>query len=429
MPMDYSKWKTNRIATAAAGLESWLESIRTEQGYGGAAIGFREACVAYCGPGYDWRYEGLLDGFREMHHATGDPFCLDAIERDLRQIQSAQLLNGVFRNSFFEYNPMEGGMPHEPAMLAAACRAARYLSQMGRKCPPGLEAALERYITHYLLKELWNKRLQTFNDWPTSEFQHFSPASVAAAAELLFEYADWSGAWEKIEYYVIGAARSLLDVQIKNNALAGGIPPSSRDADNVNPFLAARCLPALARVAAKTNDGAYKEAALALAAFLRRHRTDTGEFPRMVFAHRPPAAWPAFTGAAAGTLVSMDRAGLIEKQDLELSLESVLRRQERSGAFRTAAGFGKWRTPAGAPDWRDVMPCCGWHDKIYALLARLHPAERAPFAPAEVEHEVYIGNRRGKYVENNGIIRIESGKGEPVFLWEKRQKWPSVCLL
>lgn len=427
--MNLSEHDARNVATAVAGIESWLDTVRGPEGYGGPVVGLRDVNVMYCGPGYDWRYEGLLDGYREMFRVTGDADYLDRIERDLKDIQAAQLLNGAFRNSYFDHNPMEGGMPHEPAMLAAVCRARRCLLDAGRKPPEGTETMVERYVTGHLLKQLWNKQLQTFNDWPASEFQYFSPASVAATIELLLEYGDGTHAWDRVERYVRGAAESLLRAQIRDGALAGGMPPSSRGGEGVSPFLAARCLPALAAVARKTGDARFAEAAQALAAFVRGQIGTPGDLPKMVFLDRPPVQGPIFLGAVAGVLLALSRAGLWTAEDLGRQLGFLLSHQTASGAFRTAVGFGRIAHRNGLPDWRDVLPVCGWQDKIFCLLAALHPGERQGFSSGPVEQPVRVPGGRGMYREDTETIRITDRRGHTLYSWEKTKTWASACLL
>jgi len=197
----------------------------------------------------------------------------------------------------------------------------------------------------------------------------------------------------------------------------------------VSPFLAARCLPALAAVAQKLNNDVYRVAATSLEEFLRRQNVLPGGWPKMVFADRPPMHTPIFPGALAGILTAMHRAERLTGGDLKNPLAFILAQQTASGAFRTAAGFGQWRKPPPIPDWRDVLPVCGWQDKIFALLACLHPGERASFTPAAVVQEVRIQHRRGVFREDGQSLRIETRNGEPLFQWNKNQKWPSVCLL
>ena len=106
-------------APALAALAAWQETLRGEGGYHGPVVGPRGECMTWCGPSHDWRWEGLLDGWVAQHRRTADPAVLDLIARACRDLQSAQLADGSFRNSSFEHNPLEGGMPHEPAVMAA----------------------------------------------------------------------------------------------------------------------------------------------------------------------------------------------------------------------------------------------------------------------------------------------------------------------
>jgi hypothetical protein len=420
---------TQAVAKAVAGFEGWLETIRTDRGYGGPVVGLRGASMGYCGPACDWRYEGLLDGYRGMFQATRDTDYLDRMARDLDQIAAAQLGDGTFRNSYFDANPFEGGVPHEPAVLAASCRASRHLVHEGRPAPPAVASMVERYVEQHLIKHLWNKLLQTFNDWPTSEFPWYAPGTVAAAVELLIEYADLADAWPRVEHYAMGAGASLLAAQVKTGPLAGGLPFSSNTQDNVSPFFAARCLPALAALARKTGEKSYHEAVQALTAFLRAHRTPEGLHPRMVFAHRSAATAPMLLGAVAGILGALDRAGMLQQDDLAQPLAFVLSHQAASGAFDTAVGFGRLRTSRTRPDWRDVIPVCGWQDKVYALLATLHPGQRVSVSTEPVSRDVSVLGRRAAYREDNAMMRIEDAKGRALYAWDKKTNWPKVCEL
>ncbi len=423
--------KMNRApaADAIARFEAWLDTVTGDAGYGGPVIAPRTTAAAYCGPGFDWRYEGLLDGYAALYRSTGESRYLDWIARDIEAIAAAQLRNGSFRNSYFEFNPFEGGMPHEPAMLAAACRARRCLLEARRSVPAGLDSMLDRYVNGYLLMQLWNKLLQTFNDWPTSEFQFFTPHAVAAALELLLEYGEISGEQEKLEHYVAGAAQSLLNVQIAGGPLAGGLPPSSRNADSVSPFLAARCLPALHAVHAATGNAACKSALDKLAEFTLQHLDEDGAPPRMRFKDRPPMRFPLVFGAMASTLASLARVNLLEGALLEKALPRLLGQQMESGAFCTAEGFGCRKRLRGTPDWRDVMPVCGWQDKVYALLARHHEGGLPQQSAGEEKTPVRVRRRKATFIENQSSMRIEDAKGAVLYHWEKKTHWPSVCLL
>ncbi len=421
--------QTPGIASAVAGAEAWLETIRDEDGHYGPVIGFRNTSMAYCGPGFDWRYEALLDAAIAMHRATRDGAYLDRIEQDLSVLAAAQLENGAFRNSYFEFNPFEGGMPHEPAALAAACRALRYLKKAGRGVPSGIARSIEFYIERRLLKELWNKLLQTFNDWETSEFTDYAPCSVAAAMELLMGYAACAGTWEKVERYVSGAAASLVRAQQSAGVLDGAMPLTQRNRNAASVDLAARCVPALVEAHKRLDDASLQQAADKLNRFLERNAALDGPAPRLVFASRPASFLPFFPGAFAGTLLCRLRAGFMTQADVAPHVARALEYALPSGAFRTAEGFGALRTPKAPPDWRDIMPVCGWTAKLYALLAELHPPQRATRLVKTVRLPVRVRRRQGVFIEDDATLRIEDARGKPLYHWVKKQRWPQECAL
>ena len=226
--MNSAKIEPNTTAVALGRLEVWLDSMRGAGGYYGPVVGLRSLAMAYCGPGHDWRWEGLLDGWAERHARTAEPLFLDRMEQALRDLVAAQLLNGTFRNSAFDANPVEGGMPHEPAMMAAAIRACVVLKRAGRRLPDGTAAMLERFVEERLLRELWNKQLHTFNNWLQSDFDSYAPTAVAAVSEVLLGYAELTGTGARLEPYLLGAGASLLACQFSSGPLAGALPTSER---------------------------------------------------------------------------------------------------------------------------------------------------------------------------------------------------------
>jgi len=423
--MNFQNLDVTEVPDAQAGLEAWLETIRSPAGYYGPVVGTRGHSVRYCGPAFDWRCEGLLDGHGKMYRATGDDSYLDRTEVDLGNIRAAQLLNGTFRNSWFEFNPFEGGMPHEPAVMAAVCRARRLLAEAERPVQPELDDMLERYVDRHLIHELWNRMLHTFNDWLQSDFENYTPHAVAAAIELLIEYADVTDDWKRLEHYVVGAADSLLDVQDEH----GAIPLSNRRGSAVCPAFAARCVPALLAAAERTGTEKYQKAAEALLHFVRQQARPEGGFTYLVLQGRPNALRPDITGATAGALNALSRAGVLEEQDLSLQIPYILARQMENGAFSTATGFGDSTCRASLHDWRDVLPVCGWIDKIYCLLADVHPGTTGQFTATSVTRTVTVKRRRAEYTENTGTIEIRRIGGEQLFLWKKGARWASVCSL
>lgn len=416
----------NPNENALAGLELWFATLRVGNGWGGPAVGPRGTAMDYCGPAFDWRYEGLLDGQSSLYRATRNPNYLDRIEQNLLAICSAQLLNGSFRNSWFDLNPYEGGMPYEPAMLAAASRACTLLTDAERPVPAGFDKTLELFVETRLLNELWNRLLHTFNDWLQSSFETYTPHAVAAALELLIAYAERRDDWKRLERYIIGAADSLVTVQRSGGICAGGIPLSSRTGSAFSPALAARCAPALIQTAQKTGQEKYRETAIRLTDFVRRHMLPQGGYTFILSDNRPQQQNPVFTGAAADVVNSFARAGLLLPED-SLHLEKFLTgKQMENGAFQTAVGFANPSGKLRDPDWRDILPCCGWQDKIYSFLARQHFGTSGSFSPADVRRPVLIRGRCGEYIETERTMRIQTRSGKTVYQWEKGSKWATI---
>lgn len=427
--MNLEKPETQAVAQALGQLENWLATMRGDGGYYGPVVGLRGTAMGWCGPGHDWRWEGLLDGWVARHRRTGSPVYLERVTQALTDLRQAQQANGTFRNSYFENNPFEGGMPYEPAMMAAVLRAVRYLQEQQKPCPVGTTAMIERFVEQRLIKELWNKVLRTFNSWLQSDFEVYSPPAVAAIVETLCDYAELTGTESRVAPYLEGAAASLLHSQLQKGPLAGALPVSNREGASASPYLAARCLPALVRLHRRSGETPLAAAADALTDFVAKAWLPTGGLPFMVYANRPPRTAPLFIGAAAGTLVALDRAGRLEDAAALAPLRWLLARQTASGAFDTAVGFGTGAPAPARPDWRDVLPVCGWADKVYDLLTRLgmDPVPAAA-AMAPVNRPVLIKGQPAEFAEDADSMALRRGK-EDWFVWKKRQPWPEVCRL
>ncbi len=416
------------LAEAGGRLDLWFAGMRGPEGYYGPVVGPRGAAMAYCGPGFDWRYEGLLEGWMSRHRAAPEAAWLDRIEGALAEIGRAQLANGAFRCSYFDSNPFEGGMPYEPILVAALLRARAFLKENGRTPDPALDRLAEQFVEGRLFLELWNKALRTFNNWLQSEYDSCSPAGVAAIVEVLIAYGEATGSRERMEPYIRGAAESLLAAQVKGGALAGAMPVSSRPGAPANALLAARCLPALALLTRCLNDDRFKQAGEAVEGFLRSQALSEGGFAAMAYDNRPAAQAPVFVGAAAGVLTSLARSGRSPDETWAPHVEFILRRQTATGAFDNAAGFGG-RAGEAEPDWRDVVPACGWADKIYQLVALLHPKAAGPAVVGEVRRAVRVRGRRAFFEESSRSMRLVEQTGRVWFDWEKGTKWPRTCLL
>jgi hypothetical protein len=248
--------------------------------------------------------------------------------------------------------------------------------------------------------------------------------------ETLVAYGDLTGQADRLEHYVHGAAESLLKAQFQTGPLAGGLPVSNRDRA-ASPFLAARCLPALAVLHRRTGDDRFRKAAEALTGFILRSAAPGGGFRAVMHADRPASVHPLLTGAAAGTLTALHRANALPAGLANAHLPWILDRQTASGAFETGIGFDRRPRRPGACDWRDALPVCGWNDKVCHLLAILDDGRdaAAPAALQPVRREVRVLGKAAEFTEDSRGMRIEGRGGATWFAWRKGAAWPEVSLL
>ncbi len=417
------------VAESALGrLEGWLATMRGPGGYYGPVVGLRGVSMAWCGAGHDWRWEGLLDGWVALHRRTGDPVYLERMDAALQALIPAQLANGAFCNSYFENNPFEGGMPYEPAMMAAVLRTLLYMKEAARPWPAGAAEMVERFVEERLIKELWNKVLKTFNNWMQSDFERYSPPAIAAIVETLYGYAGLTDTAARMAPYIEGAANSLLASQLQGGSLAGAVPLSNNEGASASPCLAARALPALALLQRQTGEARFASAGDALAEFVGRCLLPEGGVPYMVFKSRPQRDTPRFVGATADTLRALERSGRIDAAVMRAQLAWVLDHQTASGAFDTAVGFGACTGHKPQPDWRDVIPVCGWADKVYALLAGQAEHPVTTVVGEAVCRSVRVRGTAAVFTEDADAMALR-GKKTEWFVWSKRSVCPTACRL
>ena len=420
--------KNGAAGSALGRLEGWLATMRGPGGYYGPVVGLRGVSMAWCGAGHDWRWEGLLDGWITLHRRTDDPVYLERMGAALHALRPAQLANGSFCNSYFDNNPFEGGMPYEPAMMAAVLRTLLYMKEKAHPWPVGAAEMVERFVEERLLKELWNKVLKTFNNWMQSDFERYSPPAIAAIVETLYGYAGLSDSAARLAPYIEGAASSLLASQLRDGALRGALPLSNNEGASASPCLAARALPALALLYRRTGDARFASACEALAGFVSRSLLPDGGIPYMVFANRPPRELPRFVGATADTLRSLDCVGRIDAAVTRTHLAWILDHQTASGGFDSAVGFGAGTGHTLHPDWRDVIPVCGWADKVYALLAGLAGNPVTEVSGEPVCRSVRVRGTEAVFTEDAESMALR-GKKTEWFVWSKRTVCPSACRL
>ncbi|MDX6765634.1 MAG: hypothetical protein SFU85_02475 [Candidatus Methylacidiphilales bacterium] len=416
-------------AQAVAALEAWFATVTSDAGVTGPALGIRANCLGWCGPAHDWRLEGLIEGRILRHQATGDPTHLDFLEITLRHLIAAQLGDGSFRNSYFEYNPFEGGMPHEPAVLASALRARTVLASANRAVP-GLAEAVTRALDGRHLRLLWNKTLHTVRDWEISDYQFGPSISAAAVLDLILEWTAWQGEWERYQERASQLAAWIRGLQETSGSMAGGIHTSNRRGGGISPFYSARCLGPLHRYAQRTGCTETKTSITNLVAFLHRQQLPEGGFRRLLWNWRPASANPLHLGTSAAILHALHPFQSLSAEDLARQQAWLLSHATPSGAFRAALGHGRLHhgSGTGTSDWRDWMPSPGWQDKIYLFFCQLAPASKERFDPQPWSTPTTVRHASGFYTETPDDITVQRGR-DTVYHWKKKTQVPDLCRL
>jgi len=394
------------IADAVRRLEAWLETTRGPGGYGGPVAHWWQNSLAYTGPGLDWRYEGLVHGYLNLHRATGDAGWLARARRAGDDLLQGQLASGNFRNSSFELNPGSGGTPHEAAADLALLALAMALREAGDPSWEAYRGAAVRNLEDYYVAVLWDAEAGAFRDHPT--VPSLVPNKACTLAEALLAWGELDGSDKPTARYALLTLEAACRLQVRGGPLDGAIAQYSQSGHIVEkyfPYYTARCVPGLLAGFAYGKDEHLLDAALRAMAFVWRTRRDDGSFPQALY---PPVTglgprgangngqvnrYPQWIAAAGDILRAADlcRAHGFEGE-AGPTLDWLLAGQEPGGGFRTAHGFAaqiSQKDPGPLPDFRDLLPVAGWCDKAFRYLTGLLAANRrademAP--PAEQRH-------------------------------------------
>ncbi len=441
------------LSPAVLRLEAWLETMRQAAGYGGPVVHWWRDSLLFCGPGCDWRYEGIIRGYLALFGGTGDPRWLQRAKRAGNDLLVAQLPSGSYRQSGFELNPSTAGTPHEAAADVALLALATELKLTGDAAWPSYLAAARCNLDGLYLVRLWDEDGRLFRDDPTLASGGFVPNKAATLVEALFLIADLTGEDQWLEAFARPTLAAVLRYQRRasGDPLRGAIAQNSLGASLVGryfPFYVARCIPALVEGASKLRDPRFLEAALAAGGFILRHGDSDGGFPQVVYEGGRVNRYPRWVAGAGDVLRAIELLrphGLAA--DLALSRGWLLAGQLPTGAFRVAEGFGSQvsqRPPSGAPDARDLMPVVGWNDKVFRYLAGevQSPKSQVPgrdeggprwhgspgpcvLEPSVAEIECRWNGRAATYVEDAETVEVRIGK-TVCYSWRKCERWAST---
>jgi hypothetical protein len=417
-------------------IDRWLEGMRGPEGYTGPIAHWWESNFMYAGPLFDWRYEGIVDGYRTLYLVTGESAFRDRAVRAANDLVAAQLPDGRFKNSSFQFGPNPGGTPHEAAVDAALFSMAALAQTENRasEAQPWLEAACKN-IEAYWIGTLWHG--QGFWDQPDH------PVLVAnkhgTVIEALLGYQDFTGV-DCAQYLEAGMA-VIMGLQVRAGPQCGGtihagIGPSRLAV----PIYTARAMNGLLRLYEYQRLRAIEQAVRDAAFFLTQSLSEAGIWWGM-YPDGRLASSPTMIAAAGDLLrffILASQAGILDGQrQVEVLLRLLINHQTPSGAIPTARGFshkGQTLDTHGGRDLRDVVPVVGWVDKAFRGLALLVGLESGltwgPFekSSASAAHRVPV-TWRGKpylFVEDSRHMRLEQ-YGTVRYRWEKGCTYPHVC--
>ncbi len=421
---DFARAYGLKLAAALGGLDAWLESMRAPDGYSGPVMHWWESNFLYTGSQFDWRYEGIIDGYRELYLTTAQPEFLERAVRAAGDLLPNQLPDGRWRRSSFQFGPVAGGTPHEAALDVALLRLASTLATLGHDAAPYRHAA-QRNIEGYWIGQLWTG--QGFQDQP------YTPVFVANKHATLIEALveaetqcniDYSEYIERCVDVVLGAQQHA--GRQRGGTVHLGIGPSRLaiplyTARSMNGLLAAYDRAPTAKV-----EAALSEAATFLMSLIEDRGVMWGVYGDGRIARNPVMV--AGSGDVLRYLLRIKGRGLAEVDaGIYRLVETLLGAQRPSGALPTGAGFlakGLSSHPR-RQELRDVLPVVGWVDKAFRALALALPlGSTVPAGECRPDQmEMIWQGQRCVFHETPDAFRVTRGDQER-YHWVKGEASP-----
>ena len=370
------------ISQAVQRLDAWLQSMRQPDGYGGPVSHWWESNLLYCGPMFDWRYEGIIIGYLNLYRNTGQSIWLERARTAALDVRKAQLANGRFRNSSFQIGPIAGGTPHEAAIDLALLELAVVLQTNGDECWREIAAIAKHNLTEFQIKQLWNGK--AFTDQPGSKTIVPNKNATTLAALLLYELLNGDSLTE----YINGAAQAMLAAQVTTSSpQQGGIVHVGTGSHQLAiGIYSARTAVSLQRLHARQPEQQYRDQAQQIINFLVKligpHGTDFGYYRDGSRIACP--RWISPSGDVLQALLAWQPYVDVPQEAIDQLVRLLIEQQYRTGGIPTAIGLGKKgrkRPYRGLPDFRDILPVAGWIDKAWRGLTQLVDTPIEPLDP------------------------------------------------
>jgi hypothetical protein len=424
---------TVEVGRAVARLDAWFDTMRAPDGYGGPISHWWESSLLYCGPMADWRYEGLIGGYVELHRATRAARWLERAVRAGDDLLRAQTPTGNFRASAFQQGPMEGGTPHEAAVDVGLFDLAARLRDTGDDRWHAYFAAGARNVERYLIGQLWDGH--GFRDQPWNEVMVANKNATTIEALVLFEAL--SG--RDMTRYLDGAAEIIRLAVEPTGPRAGSTVHGGTGRHRLAVGIyTARSMCALLRLHERRPDDRLLElVGNAIGFLVGLIDADGCHFGR--YRDGRPIASPrlvAGSGDVLRLLAWAARYGLSQPGDVARLTAILVQAQTGSGSLPTAIGMdsrGSSRRHVGRPDLRDVLPVVGWCDKAFralCLVAADAPIEADPVPVGRTDVDCAWHGRPGMFSEDATRLQLVDGRsGRLIYRWWKGTCYPDIYRL
>ncbi|KPK06662.1 MAG: hypothetical protein AMJ56_14270 [Anaerolineae bacterium SG8_19] len=416
------------IARAVYKLDSWFETMRGTLGYFGPVVHWWESSLLYCGPKFDWRYEGIIMGYLNLFDRTNDSFWLKRAIRAADDIRNAQMSSGKYINSSFQQGPIEGGTPHEAAVDVALLELALRLRQMGDNRWRDYQQTAWRNLHDFHIEQLWNG--YAFKDQPWN--QTVVANKNATTLEALLLQQQLGG--EDLERYIIPAAQFVMSGQVTDHSQPyhGGVIHLGTGRQRlIIGIYTARCASALVRLYELLPDSRYLESAKAMGRYLLSLITDQGTH----FGHYPNGhtithpTWISPSGDVLRAFLLLRPYADFVDTPIERLVDVQLRYQQPSGGIPTSCGLARKGATSLVDteflDFRDVMPVVGWCDKAFRGLSMVVTAVDGDWSPTQPETTKEICRFFGVpayFKESGEVISADLvEKNKSIYIYRKKE--------
>lgn len=398
---------------------SWIESMHQKDGYYGPVIHYWRKNLDYIGPGYDWRYEGIITGYLNLYEKFKEKNFFEEALKCGYELINAQLKNGFFRHSKFEANPSfrggdgvhESGADNGLLMLSKTLKSEKdprwslfYLSA-------------KKNIHNLLIKNLWDDKVGAFYQYPLRKRFVFNKISTMIESLLLLQE------FVKENKYLKYCIKSG-DYLVKNQNKDGSLPQEKEDGESyrIISYYNARSIPSLLKLYEITNDEKYLSSALKLGSFVKKMRRQKGGYKwgfELKKNKRVRRDYPVFVAGSADIIRSLNYLRSYGfKFNTAKDLNWIMKNSLPSGGVKSLI-YEK-------DSCLNIIPSVGWNDKVLRLFSEvIDKNEEVPsfkkIKPCKIKC------RDGFYFEDENKIEIIK-KGERI-TFEKNKIFSSITPL